>query len=110
MGAVSLDVYLSVVKQVTVFELNITHNLGRMADIFGLYQALWCPEELEIKKAHDLIPSLAMGLAKLIAEPDKARELNPENGWGSYEGLVTFVKSYLSACIENPDADVSVSK
>lgn len=106
----SLDVYLTVVKPIIVFELNITHNLTRMADAFGLYQVLWRPEELEIKKAHELIPSLKLGLAKLIAEPDKARGLNAPNGWGRYENFVRFVESYLAACIENPDADVRASR
>jgi len=35
---------------------------------------------------------------------------NPKNGWGDYEGLVRFVKEYLKACIDYPDAEIKVSR
>lgn len=34
-----------------VFSQNITHNLGKMADAAGLYEACWHPEELLDKEA-----------------------------------------------------------
>ena len=91
-----------------VFTANITHNLGKMADAAGIYEALWRPDEVGITVASQLIAPLEAGLARLRAEPEKFMEHNPDNGWGSYEGLVGFVERYLDACRNYPEADVSV--
>ena len=108
----SLDVYLTkkILQEVNFFEYNITHNLGPMAKEAGLYKHLWRPEELNITKAHQLIEPLKQGLSKLIRDPEKYKLLNPENGWGNYDNLVSFVDQYLKACVQNPDGDVRVSR
>ena len=95
---------------VFVYENNITHNLGKMADEAGLYECLWHPERLGIIKARELIEPLIAGL--FILQNDRARFVvfNPLNGWGDYEDLVAFVKEYLTACIKYPDAYVSISR
>ena len=85
---------------------NITHNLNRMAEEAGLYRAMWRPDENGINKAHQLVETLREGLARLRSDPEHFKKFNPENGWGSYEGLVEFVQSYLAACVEFPDANV----
>lgn len=43
-----------------------------------------------------------------IKDPARFKKLNPENGWGDYKGFIEFVRAYLEACSENPDAVVSV--
>lgn len=106
----SLDVYLNVVKPCAIYSSNITHNLGKMAKEAGIYQHLWRPEELGITKASELIEPLRTGLVLLGSDPERFRLFNPPNAWGSYEGLVAFVASYLTACEENPEADVEVSR
>lgn len=93
-----------------VYSANITHNLDKMADAAGIYQALWRPEELGITKAIQLIVPLSQGLAVLLSDRARFEEFNPPNGWGSYDALVTFVKGYLNACVEYPDSEVSVSR
>ena len=90
----------------SVFDYNITHNLGKMASEAGLYESLWRPDEIGVTRADQLVPLLLPGLALLRAEPDRFKALNPENGWGSYDGLVTFVEQYLQACINHPLASV----
>lgn len=92
------------------FSRNITHNLTGMADSARIYEHLWRPEEVGITKASQLIEPLEAGLARLEADPEKFRAHNPPNGWGSYEGLCAFVRAYLAACRENPEANVSVSR
>ncbi len=62
------------------------------------------------KLAGSLIPILREGLAKLEADPEKYKALNPTNGWGSYDGLLKFVRKYLAACEESPDAEVSADR
>lgn len=102
----SLDVTLTVMKPTEVFQWNITHNLGAMAREAGIYEALWRPEEIGIEYAHQLMVPLAFGLETLRDKPEHFRKFAPENGWGTYGGLVEFVEKYLEACIENPDAEV----
>lgn len=106
----SLDVYLYANRRSEVYERNITHNLGRMAEAAGLYKALWRPDENGLTHAGQLIPILREGLANLEADPAHYRTFNPENGWGNYEGLVKFVREYLAACEANPDAEIEVSR
>lgn len=124
----SLDVYLSGetttescecptcghahTREVTeeVYWANITHNLGRMADAAGIYKPLWCPEEIDITHARQLIEPLRTGLAQLKADPAHFEQFNAPNGWGLYVHFVPWVENYLAACEANPDAMVSVSR
>ena len=106
----SLDVTLTAVRPTEVFEYNITHNLGVMAEEAGIYKHLWRPEEINITHAEQLIGPLGEALVKLKANPKHFEKFNPPNGWGSYESLVLFVERYWEACVENPDAIIGVSR
>jgi hypothetical protein len=106
----SLDVYLYAVRETGVFEANVTHNLGRIADAAGIYQHLWRPEEVGITTAAQLIEPLERGLALLRSDPERFRALEAENGWGTYHQFLPWVERYLEACRENPDAKVRVSR
>lgn len=106
----SLDVCLTAVRPTCVYDANITHNLTAMADEAGIYKHLWRPEEIGITKAAQLIEPLTVGLAILKADPERFKKHNAPNGWGIYKHFVPFVENYLAACVENPDADVSVSR
>jgi len=96
--------------QSDLYHANITHNLNRMANAAGIYQALWRPEEIGVTHAIQLIPLLREGVARLVKNPKEFEQYNPENGWGTYSGLVSFVRNYLAACEEYPDATVYVSR
>lgn len=108
----SLDVRLEGVETRTIgyFSSNITHNLGRMAEAAGIYQAIWRPEELGITKAGELIPLLEVGLKELESDPEKFSQYNAPNGWGTYERFVPWVRDYLEACKEHPEATVEVCR
>jgi hypothetical protein len=93
-----------------VFQANITHNLNKMAIAAGIYEYLWRPEEINITTAKELIDPLREGLHDLKMNPDKYKEYNPENGWGTYEGLVNFVSKYLNACYDFPEATIEVCR
>lgn len=67
-------------------------------------------EEIPINKAGDLIPMLRDGLARLRERPEHFKRLNPDNGWGNYDGLVAFTERYLEACQECPGATIRVSR
>lgn len=102
---------VSVEQEVTtdeVYSANVTHNLGRMAREAGIYEPLWRPDEIGIKTAAQLIEPLWGGLIRLEDDPGRFKAFNPENGWGTYDGFVEFVRGYLNACRAYPAAEVSV--
>ena len=118
----SLDVDLMITQPVSIYSGNITHNLGKMArevkyglewkgdEDLSLYDVLWRPEEHGFKYAKDISDLLDIGWNILLSDPEKYKRYNPENGWGSYDGLVSFVYRYRNACWETPDAELRVSR
>jgi hypothetical protein len=118
----SLDVDLIVVQLTSVYSHNITHNLGKMAAEvkFGLewagdgelslYDVLWRPDEHGFETASDISDLLDIGWNILLSDPEYFKKFNPENGWGSYDGLCDFVYKYRNACWDNPDAQLRVSR
>lgn len=97
-------------KEESVYDANITHNLGDMADKAGIYYALWQPEEIGKSKAKDIIELLEKGLTDLKARPEYFEQFNSPNRWGMYENFVPFVEKYLEACKEYPETDIYVSR
>jgi hypothetical protein len=97
-------------KSSIVYDANITHNLNRMAAEAGIYDHLWRPDENGITKASQLVVPLEFGLSVLKSDRVRFEKFNPSNGWGTYDGLVSFVENYLNACKQYPQANVSVSR
>jgi hypothetical protein len=116
----SLDFYISQVKRCPhcggeiegddTHDQNITHNLAGMADAAGLYKLLWRPEENGIVKAGQLIEPLQLGIALMEANPERFRAMDAENGWGTYDQFVPWLKQLLTACREYPDGLVRASR
>lgn len=105
-----VDIHLYEECNNILYESNITHNLIDMAYEAKIYEVLWKPEEVGITVARDLIDPLQEGLHRLKSDPEKYKEFNPENGWGSYETLVEFVENLLNACCRYPNAIIEVDK
>lgn len=103
----SLDLHITAVRPTTVLDLNITHNLARMAHECGLYDSLWGAHG---KSCADLIEPLKAGFIRLQEDRARLVAFNPANGWGDYDGLFEFTRAVLDACIENPDGIVGVSR
>lgn len=119
-------------EQKLLYDANITHNLGGMAEKAGIYEALWRPYRLKenynkeieqldsndeqafesstIVQAKEIVDIVRKGLTDLKARPEYYEQFNSSNGWGLYENFVPFVEDYLTALEENPDAIVSVSR
>ncbi len=109
-----------------LYSANITHNLGKMADEAGLYEALWRPhrlkpgydipeddhkaeweyEEANPVRAHEIIEIIEKGLADMKARPKHYEKFNSSNGWGMYKHFVPFIEKYLAALKEFPEAQV----
>ena len=93
-----------------IFSRNITHNLNKMAHAAEIYKVIWRPDEVGFSTANQLIELLTAGLALLKSDPDKFKEYNPPNGWGTYDVFVDFVHEYLDACRRWPSARIKVSR
>ena len=93
-----------------VFDANITHNLNKMADEAGIYEACWRPEEIGATKASDIIPILEKGFEDMKARPEHFKQFDSENGWGLYIHFLPWVEKYLEACKTYPEAEISVSR
>lgn len=84
---------------------NYTFNVSKMYyDVFknGFR------EDLHGVSAYDCIFILEKAIEKLKANPEKYKAMNPENGWGNYEGAISFLEAILSACKENPKCTVRI--
>lgn len=105
-----LDIYFNKVRRVTVYQTNITHNLRDMAEAAGVYGVLWRPEENGIQAAGQLEEYLIKALDLLRADPERFREYDAPNGWGTYPDFVSWLEGLLRAVRENPDAEVEASR
>ncbi len=117
-------------KREEVYSTNITHNLGKMADEAGIYEALWRPyqlkpgydipednyvaeyeyEESNPVRAHEIIEIVEKGLEDMKVRPKHYEKFNSPNGWGMYQHFVPFVENYLKALKEFPEAQVVCSR
>lgn len=89
-----------------LYTANITHNLTKMARAVGVYLPLWHPGDIGITKASQLVGTLEAGLNVMQSDRERIEQFNPPNGWGDYDGFLRFVREYLGACKEHPEATV----
>lgn len=90
-----------------VFDRNVTHNLVRMWDKAGVYEALYLSDG---KRCGDYLPVLEKGLDNIQRRFSEYEELNPPNGWGSAQGALEFLTGVVIAVRENPDGMFRVSR
>lgn len=101
---------------------NITHNLNKMAqeckiecdpqhEGLSLYDLLW-RDEYPWEMSHlEYTQCLMACLVSLTDEPERYKLFNPSNGWGTYEQLVEFVKSFIHALVDEPyEMEIKYSK
>ena len=87
---------------------NITHNLATMASVclswgdYTLYDLLWRDEQSPSDK-WAYISHLAYCLYVLKNDPEHFKQLNPPNGWGTYEQLCKFVEDFIKALTDMPE-------
>lgn len=66
-----------------------------------LYDLLWRDEEPD--DILEYINCLIWALTELKSQPEVYKQFNPPNGWGTYEQLVEFVRSFIHALIDMPE-------
>lgn len=116
-----------------VFDYNITHNLCDMAEQIPLlslhllsmpdekcnaYYLLWRPDELwteEILFDKELTMQLLQDPLKetidyMLTHHSELSKFNPENGYGDFRNLMSFVTYYYIASLKWPKAIVSIDR
>jgi len=81
------------------FDRNITHNLIPMWKKAGVYDALYNSDG---KNPEEFIEVLGRGMHDMRTNPEEYKKLNPENGWGDYEGAIDFLEEFNRACLDSP--------
>jgi hypothetical protein len=113
-----LDIWLYVevdtggkeLKEIELYDANITHNLGPMADLAGVYLPLWRPGKAGVEVAADLIEPIRNGIEDMKARPDFFRQFDAENGWGKYRDFLPWLEELLAAREEHPKAKVGICR
>jgi hypothetical protein len=93
-----------------LYDANITHNLGKMAQAVGIYKCLWYPEEMNITTAKELIEPLEEGIDLLRKRPLYYKNYDAPNGWGTFDVFLPWLMEYLHACRQYPNALVTVNR
>jgi hypothetical protein len=106
----SLDITLKKRGWEELYKANITHNLNKMAEEAGIYQALWHPDEIGITRAKQLILPLQQAIASMMMSADYYRKFDSPNGWGTYDNFLPWLEKLLKACEEYPEARVEVDR
>lgn len=101
----SLDISLRATVETTVLDKNITGNLAPMWREAGVFDALYESEGL---KARDVLATVEEGLALMKSDPDRFRQFDAPNGWGTYEHAVSFLEELVEAFTKHPDGTISV--
>lgn len=90
-----------------LFDENITHNLGKMADNVPcnegkntLYHLLWRPDDHGfniVTEQYRLY--VAECFAYMLTHRTELMQYNPKNGWGTFEGLYNFTLKLAEALL-----------
>ncbi len=82
---------------------NLTYNVGPMLMIAGI--AMRDFNNMPCAKA---APKLAAAVATMEATPGEFKKLNPENGWGDYDGALRTLREMANWCASYPDGALGV--
>lgn len=84
---------------------NVTHNLVPMWQKAGVYEALY---KNDGKKAKDVLAVVEQGYKDMLKNKETYVALNPENGWGDFDGALKFIREFYEACVQYPESIISV--
>lgn len=104
---------------------NITHNLTNMASKcvikfnengylqkqISLYDLLWRPFDNGFTKNNKIyLKTLLKLYQELENNPEKYKQYEAENDWGTYHWLLNFVKNVVDLCMEHKDWYINISR
>jgi len=86
---------------ITLAQETITHNLTEMAEALGVYDILWHSGGL---KAYDILFKINTAISELTFNRKQYEIYESPNGWGTVNGMLSFLKRVKEDCEEYPDA------
>ena len=81
-----------------------TYNLTPMWRLAGVIEV--SSRELDGLRAGVLADRAARGLLRAVTKPAEFKALNPENGWGDFDGFVEILTLTAVICAEHREAIV----
>ena len=90
-----------------VFGINITHNLNKMWEKAGCYNALYLSEN---KCASEIISSLKSAFLTMKENPQFYTLLESDNKWGTYQTALNSLNEIIEACELNLHSLIKISK
>lgn len=85
--------------------INHTSNTAAMIkEVCGSY-----PSEWDGKKCADMYPVLMQGISLLNLHPQRYRQFEPDNGWGTVETTIDFLQKIADTCDKYPTAVLEIS-
>lgn len=100
----SLDIWIKCEHcSASAKEHNYTYNCSPMWRKAG-----WNHEQFEGKRASEMAPFLAYAITAMSVNPAEYKAMNPLNGWGDYDGCLSFLRDLLTDCLEHPDGIVEM--
>ena len=117
-----LDKGIITIEETDVY--NITHNLTVMAkkcsipfqesgyiqNQISLYDLLWRPFDNGFTKNDKIYLTTLLKLYQKLENNLEYKKYEAENGWGTYEGLLNFVKNVVNLCMDNRGWYINVSR
>lgn len=104
----SYDIYLHVDSgagnTVCAMDLNMTSNVAPMWRKAGVDL-----RDLRGMAAWRAVDMLSAAIDNMTEYPEDYRPLEPDSGWGSYEGCLEFLTKIRDSCRSHPRAEISVS-
>ncbi len=88
-------------------DINYTYNVSPMFRLaLGKDEGV---KYLHKRKGSEVRMLLADGITNMKLEPDKYKALNPENGWGNYDGALEVLNKLHSWSVNYPEAMIYIS-
>ena len=79
---------------------NYTYNVGPMW--YDAKPDLGIRSHYGLTGKEAIVPLLEI-YTHMVENADRLREMEPDNGWGDFDGALTFVHSLILASLNNPD-------
>lgn len=100
----SLNIEIKAKREVYIYACDITYNLSTI-----YYQCIdGGLKSLNEMSCKDALPILNEAIVNMIEYEEEYRELQPSNGWGTYDGLLEKLKDLRNCCENNPDGIIEV--
>lgn len=101
----SYDIYL---KQMVTEEKEVADIGNYTSNVCDMWEkALGMPlKRLDSMTAEFAIPYLAIGIKNMTDNPQEYEEMNPDNGWGDYDGALNYLVELLEGCKKFPNSRI----